>query len=658
MKPFDYELATQKVLTILDTSGLSLEEKRKVLLELLAKENGLKDIGDKQRANLADEILSGSDVMFLSGSHVDVDRINAQAATGRVKLRDSNGNPVAKANAQALSGYATIIQKPTDGSILETEAGATLDTVTFGKSRSLSPESAAMMVHQHLDVNKPTDTKAFANRDLLAYVDTSKAALRHAQNRTTELLKTSSAATVAHQLAAKNLVNLRNPVARLNALQNKTTSLRKYEAPFHSNFDRDDLTPGEMFAVQTQQEFRDFLDEQRANNVCDIKEARANMKACVRRLAEKYEATLAQVRYVYELYDLDLKSVTRSTEDEWEMCSAWAAAAEFIPHIHELVAEFERRVAQVYWPPSIDSAATFEATLMACSYCWSTMACKSMEEWIAANDGRIIGNLLGVLAKNGHTKVAQWIAKVEPIKDVIDLADFGLAWLDANFSKLEIGHKLAASLCLTDVPDDLEVKAPWPSWSFVIPDGLLASAPRKDGSTESYARVLCNGAEIAYLVSSTGRCVGPISSNQSDSPEAIQRLFKILRSLVKGACLALSDPEQYKKQSLSKNEGSFKKTKRVGGAPELNNARYMLSAPVQVDLRDVVHAVQRGEKRRGGKLTVQFLVRGHWKNQAHGPHLSLRKRKWLQPYWKGDESTRILLRDYIVKDREEPEKDG
>jgi hypothetical protein len=127
---------------------------------------------------------------------------------------------------------------------------------------------------------------------------------------------------------------------------------------------------------------------------------------------------------------------------------------------------------------------------------------------------------------------------------------------------------------------------------------------------------------------------------------------------VKGACLALSDPEQYKKQSLSKNEGSFKKTKRVGGAPELNNARYMLSAPVQVDLRDVVHAVQRGEKRRGGKLTVQFLVRGHWKNQAHGPHLSLRKRKWLQPYWKGDESTRILLRDYIVKDREEPEKDG
>ncbi len=47
---------------------------------------------------------------------------------------------------------------------------------------------------------------------------------------------------------------------------------------------------------------------------------------------------------------------------------------------------------------------------------------------------------------------------------------------------------------------------------------------------------------------------------------------------------------------------------------------------------------------------MQFLVRGHWKNQAHGPRSSLRKRIWIKPFWKGDEHARILLRNYKVKE--------
>lgn len=659
MKPFDYEIATQKVMTAMNILELSLEEKREVLLELLAKENGLKDFGNTQREAIAAEILSGSDVLFLNGAQVDIAKINTQVAAGQLKLRNSAGKPLTKASLQDLSGYATIIQKATDGPVLEAVTNAPLETTTFGRSRGLSPESAALLVHQNLGVNKPNSTKAFEHRDLLSDADASARTIKDAQRSSVDLLKTNNAATVVHQLAAQNLGNLRHPAERLNALLSQATRLRDGDATYYRHPDKEDedLTPGELFASQTQQEFRDFVNEQREAGVTDLNKARTLLKTYIQELAEKYAATPAQVRYVSELYGLELKSVSKDINDEWEVCLAWAAAAEFIPHIHDLTEEFERRISQIYWPPSINSATTFEATLMACSYCWSAMAAKDMAEWIAANDGYIIGNLLGVLAKNGHTKIAQWIDKVEPIKHIDDLADFGLTWLDANFSKLEIGHKLAASLCLTDVPTDLIVKAPWPSWSFVIPDGLLEAASSSNGTKENYARVLCKGSEIAYLVSSTGRCVGPIASDQFDAPEDIQRLFKLLRSLVKGACLALSDPDQYKKQSLSKNEGSFKKTKRTSGAPELNNARYMLSAPVQVDLRDVVHAVQRGEKRKGGKITAQFLVRGHWKNQACGPKLSLHKRIWLQPFWKGEESTRILLRDYVIKDSEENKDD-
>jgi len=652
MKPFDYEIATQKIHTAL--KHLPPESQREVLLELLRKEKGLSGIAEQQRESIADEVLRGSSVMFLSGDQVDVDAVNAKAAAGRIKLTDNDGKTVPRASANELKGFVTMVQRNDDPKL---EVNTLQGITTFGRSSSLSPESAAMMVHQHLDVNKPNSTKAFAARELASNLNNTATSAESERAKALELLGASNVVTAEHARAMAKLHGLNHAVAKAREMQKKVEHLGGI-APYKTSFpEKEERSPGEEFAAQTQQEYRAFLDEHR-KEVHNIEEARELLSGHIQVLAEKYEATPGQVRYVTELYDLALKNVNKGTKDEYAVCSAWAAVAEYVPHIHELIDEFERRIAQIYWPPAIDSAATLEATLMAATYCWSAIAAKNLAEWIVANDGKLIGNLLGVLSRNGHSRIAMFVARIEPIKHIQDFIDFGLSWLNANFSKLEIGHKLAASLCLTEVPDDLDVKAPWPAWSFVIPDGLLAVASRPDGTKETYARVLCTGSEISYLVSSTGRCVGPIDRDQSDAPEDIQILFKLLRSLVKGACLALSDPDQYKKQSLSKNEGSFKKTKRTGGAPELNNARYMLSASVQVDLRDVVHAVQRGEKRKGGKLTVQFLVRGHWKNQACGPKLSLHKRIWIQPFWKGPEETRVLLRDYIVKDREEKDKDG
>ena len=37
----------------------------------------------------------------------------------------------------------------------------------------------------------------------------------------------------------------------------------------------------------------------------------------------------------------------------------------------------------------------------------------------------------------------------------------------------------------------------------------------------------------------------------------------------------------------------------------------------------------------GAKLTYRVLVRGHWRNQAHGPGLSLRKLMWIEPHVRG-----------------------
>jgi hypothetical protein len=52
--------------------------------------------------------------------------------------------------------------------------------------------------------------------------------------------------------------------------------------------------------------------------------------------------------------------------------------------------------------------------------------------------------------------------------------------------------------------------------------------------------------------------------------------------------------------------------------------------------------IHEGIKKASGELRTRFIVRGHWRNQAHGPNRSLRKRKWIQPHWKGPEWAELM----------------
>jgi hypothetical protein len=46
-------------------------------------------------------------------------------------------------------------------------------------------------------------------------------------------------------------------------------------------------------------------------------------------------------------------------------------------------------------------------------------------------------------------------------------------------------------------------------------------------------------------------------------------------------------------------------------------------------------ACGRVTERKQWRVSKRFTVRGHWRNQAHGPGRSLHRRQWIQPYWKG-----------------------
>lgn len=64
-------------------------------------------------------------------------------------------------------------------------------------------------------------------------------------------------------------------------------------------------------------------------------------------------------------------------------------------------------------------------------------------------------------------------------------------------------------------------------------------------------------------------------------------------------------------------------------------------------LREAMRASE-GDKGKW-KLAQRFVVRGHWRMQAHGPQRALRTRKWIEPFWKGpDNVAEALTRLYEV----------
>lgn len=102
--------------------------------------------------------------------------------------------------------------------------------------------------------------------------------------------------------------------------------------------------------------------------------------------------------------------------------------------------------------------------------------------------------------------------------------------------------------------------------------------------------------------------------------------------------------------------GALPTKKREHGAPaqpveKIHRERPLFDVGRTVKLTAAMReALQASVK--GGKtweLMQRFIVRGHWKNQVYGPGRTLRRRQWIEPFWKGPEDvTKALERTYEV----------
>jgi hypothetical protein len=77
-------------------------------------------------------------------------------------------------------------------------------------------------------------------------------------------------------------------------------------------------------------------------------------------------------------------------------------------------------------------------------------------------------------------------------------------------------------------------------------------------------------------------------------------------------------------------------------------ARWTIGRTITID-RELVRSVRAGAREIAFRLKSRHIVRGHYRNQAHGPERSLRTVKWIMPFWRGPEDGAALVHTYKPK---------
>jgi hypothetical protein len=171
--------------------------------------------------------------------------------------------------------------------------------------------------------------------------------------------------------------------------------------------------------------------------------------------------------------------------------------------------------------------------------------------------------------------------------------------------------------------------------SFDVTRMTLTPEPDEDAMTRASYTQWTNG--VPYNIFLTGRveaidALDPLEARvtsamgQSFDPE----LTKRARRVIANTMLYIN------------SNGGLPPEKKVGADVPVEREhktepRFRVGRPIKLGAK-LKAAIREGLS--GGaswKLESRFVVRGHWRNQAYGPEHSLRRKQWIEPYWKGPE---------------------
>lgn len=246
-------------------------------------------------------------------------------------------------------------------------------------------------------------------------------------------------------------------------------------------------------------------------------------------------------------------------------------------------------------------------------------------------------------------------------------------WFRVGCPRVRLSSRQAAAFALSDVPDieHCQVAAPWGGFMVDVPVGVLPYTS-SDGEARSVDRIMVAvvtddasdkdrfGVPSFSIIVGEQTLSGPIAAwlaADANDPRVVElrenwsittrgdigadkaRLMVCAARIVMGTIFALDEEHQGKAPG-----GKHGPPKRVGGPPTTTD--YTLAADVQVDFTEPLREYVLGHRDVARKS--QWVVRGHWRNQACGEGLSARRRTWIRPFWKGPAHLPIRVRAHAL----------
>jgi len=253
-----------------------------------------------------------------------------------------------------------------------------------------------------------------------------------------------------------------------------------------------------------------------------------------------------------------------------------------------------------------------------------------------------------------------------------------LRWADSGLPAFDLTHGLAAALLLTD-PSDVAaelVRLPFSTFAVRMPSGFWVLDGR-DGerveaslcmvhtyraptsrSPEQPQPLMCtriigrNGSTSTWEIREPLPTAGRIGDWLDDEvppvidptgvvvppDEEDRRLSISFRRLLVNLCLYIAAHGRGEKLGTRRPGRRCPDARHQPVGPDV----WILDRGVKLD-PELVESAQAWtdahDGRRGTgeawRLRARFTVRGHWRNVAHGPRLSLHRLQWISPFWKG-----------------------
>ncbi len=224
-------------------------------------------------------------------------------------------------------------------------------------------------------------------------------------------------------------------------------------------------------------------------------------------------------------------------------------------------------------------------------------------------------------------------------------------WARSGFQTVRVGHRLAAALMVSYLPDEIP-ELPLRAFRIIVPDGLI---PAREGYVRSFTIGVAADNEVAFrlaygtkgdvFISAMCRLDDLLieDANRSKLSSEDERALLMCKRLAVGISLAMGEAESNPSSGISVQRTN----KRASGSTP-QTTRIDIQCESKEHLGDFREEVRNFVKGVNKLHKHQWLVKGHWFNQAYGPQHSLRRTAWRKPHWKGVEDAPILVRTRTV----------